>query len=86
MPIDIVFDGKEKIDVLGGHVAALRVRLVPKNARGGEALYWFTEAAPHALLQYRGPGDFLAAQNETAPNVLLRATASSEQVRQIFSN
>jgi len=86
VPIDIVFDGKEKLDVLGSQTPSLRVRLTPKNTRGGEALYWFAEAEPHALLQYRGPGDFLTAQNETAPNVLLRATASSEQVREIFRN
>jgi len=86
VPVDIAFDGKETIDVLGAKTPALRIRLTPKNAKGGEAFYWFAAADPHALLQYRGPGDFLTAQNETAPNVLLRATASSEQIRQIFKN
>ena len=46
----------------------------------------FTEAQPYTLLQYRGPGDFLAPAGEAAPEVLLRATASSEQVRKIFQN
>jgi hypothetical protein len=82
---DVQFDGKETMDVLGTRVAALRVRVQPKNASGA-ATYWFTEAEPHALLQYRGPGDFLAPPGESAPEVLLRATASSEQVRKIFRN
>ena len=86
IPVDIAFDGKETIEVLGSKVPALRVRLTPKGGRGGEALYWFGEAPPHTLIQYRGPGDFLTAKDEPAPNVLLRATASSEQVRQIFQN
>jgi hypothetical protein len=85
VPGDVAFDGKETIEVLGTRLAALRVRVRPKNA-SGSATYWFTEAQPHTLLQYRGPGDFLAPQGETAPDVLLRATASSEQVRKIFRN
>src|SRR5262249_9498193 len=86
VPVDITFDGKEKIDALGGKGSALRVRLGPKPGAGGEATYWFTESEPHTVLQYRGPGDFLTAQNEPAPNVLLRATASSEQVRSMLRN
>jgi hypothetical protein len=82
---EVAFDGKESIEVLGTRVAALRVRVRPKNA-SGSATYWFTEAQPYTLLQYRGPGDFLAPAGEAAPEVLLRATASSEQVRKIFQN
>jgi hypothetical protein len=62
----------------------LRVR--PKSGGSGEATYWFAEALPHALLQYRGPGDFVSAPGDPTPGVLLRATASSEQVRKIFQN
>jgi len=82
---DVQFDGKETIEVLGTRVAAWRVRVQPKGAGGG-ATYWFTEAEPHALLQYRGPADFLAPQGDGGTEVLLRATASSEQVRKIFRN
>ena len=85
VPVEIVFDGKEKLDVLGERVSSLRVRLTPK-AGGAAATYWFAEAAPHALLQYRGPGDFLIGKGDPVPNVLLRATASSEQIRRIFQN
>jgi hypothetical protein len=83
--VDVTFDGKETIEVLGTRAAALRIHVRPKSG-GPLATYWFTEAAPNTLLQYRGPGDFLAAQGEPPPDVLLRATASSEQVRSIFHN
>lgn len=82
--VDIVADGKELLDVLGTRIAALRVRIKPRGGNAGEALYWFSEQPPHPLLQYRGPGDFLTAGGEPVPIVLLRATASSEQVRSIF--
>ena len=82
---DVAFDGKETIDVLGTRMPTLRLRVRAKDA-SGSATYWFAEAQPHTLLQYRGPGDFLAARGEAAPEVLLRATASSEQVRSIFHN
>jgi len=81
---NIVFDGKEELAVLGTHVAALRVRVEPTDGKLGEAIYWLAQAPPHALLQYRGPGDFLTGKADGAPDVLLRATASSEQVRTIF--
>ena len=81
---EVAFDGKEKLDVLGTQVPALRVRVRPKTGAANEALYWFTEAAPHSLLQYRGPGGFLLESGDSAPVVVLRATASSEQVRKIF--
>jgi len=80
----ILFDGKEELAALGTHVATLRVRLETTDVQAGEAIYWFAEAPPHALLQYRGPGDFLTGKSDGAPRVLLRATASSEQVRTIF--
>jgi hypothetical protein len=80
----IVFDGKEELAVLGTHVAALRLRIEPTDGKAAEAVYWLAEAPPHALLQYRGPGDFLTGKADGAPPVLLRATASSEQVRMIF--
>lgn len=82
--IDIVPDGKDTLDVLGTRTEALRVRIKPREGNSGEALYWFAEKPPHALLQYRGPGDFLTARGEPVSTVLLRATASSEQVRSIF--
>jgi hypothetical protein len=81
-PVEIVFDGKETLDVLGERLPALRIRLASKS--GAPAVYWFAEADPHALLQYRGPGDFLIGQGDPVPTVLLRATASSEQIRRIF--
>jgi hypothetical protein len=83
--VDISFDGKEKLDALGTQLAALRVRIKPKSG-DGDALYWFAEALPHTLLQYRGPADFLTGEREAVPNVVLRATASSEQVRRILSD
>ena len=86
VPVEVGFDGKETLEVLGTRVPALRLRVRPKSGSAGEATYWFAEAPPHALLQYRGPGDFVAAPGDTAPGVLLRATASSEQVRKIFKN
>ncbi len=83
---DLVVDGAEKLDVLGAETSALRIRLKAHEGKGPEATYWFGEQPPHALLQYRGPGDFLTAQGETVPNVMLRATASSEQVRALLKN
>lgn len=81
---DIAFDGKEKLEVLGTQIPALRIRVRAKSATGNEAFYWFAEAEPHTLLQYRGPGGFLLEKGDSSPVVLLRATASSEQVRKIF--
>jgi hypothetical protein len=81
--VEIAFDGKETLDALGEKLPALRVRLAPKTG-AAPAVYWFAEAAPHALVQYRGPGDFLIGQGDAVPTVLLRATASSEQVRRIL--
>src|SRR6266542_1827386 len=86
VPAEISFDGKETLDVLGTRVPALRLRVRQKSASSGDAIYWFAEALPHARLQYRGPGDFVTAPGDTTPSVLLRATASSEQVRKIFPN
>lgn len=82
-PVEIGFDGKETLEALGTRVPTVRVRVRPKNG-GGEAIYWLAEAEPHMLLQYRGPGDFLAEDASGGTRVLLRATASSEQVRKIF--
>jgi hypothetical protein len=81
---EVAFDGEEEIAALGTHVRALRLRVEPAGGKSRQALYWIAEASPHLLLQYRGPGDFLTGKSETAPQVLLRATASSEQVRTIF--
>jgi hypothetical protein len=86
LPVDLVFDGQEKLDVLGAATQSLRLRIKPHGGKGPEAVYWFGDQPPHVLLQYRGPGDFLTAAGESAPNVVLRATASSEQVRSIFRN
>lgn len=86
LPVEPAVEGIEKIDVLGAQTPALRIRLKPRDGKGPEAVYWFGEQLPHALLQYRGPGDFLTASGEAAPNVVLRATASSEQVRSILRN
>jgi hypothetical protein len=86
VPMKVVVDGKETLEALGTRVPALRLRLRPKSGSDGEATYWFAEAPPHALVQYRGPGDFVAAPGDSIPGVLLRATASSEQVRKIFPN
>ena len=84
VPVEVAFDGKETLEVLGTRVPALRLRVRPKSGTAGDATYWFAEALPHAVLQYRGPGDFMAPPGDAAPGVLLRATASSEQVRRIF--
>jgi hypothetical protein len=81
---EVAFDGKEKLEVLGTQMPALRIRVRPKGTEGAEALYWFAEAPPHPLLQYRGPGAFLLESGDSAPTIVLRATASSEQVRKIF--
>jgi hypothetical protein len=81
---EVGFNGKEKLEVLGTQIPALRIRVRPKSGNGAEALYWFSEAAPHTLLQYRGPGGFLLEGGDSAPIVVLRATASSEQVRKIL--
>jgi len=86
VPVEVVFDGKDLAEALGTRVPALRLRVRPKGGGGAQATYWFTASAPHLLLQYKGPGDFLAGQGEAAPEVMLRATASSEQVRKIFKN
>ncbi len=83
VPVEIVFDGKETLDALGEKLPALRLRLTPKSG-GAAAIFWFAEVAPHALLQYRGPGDFLIGRGDPVPTVMLRATASSEQVRRIL--
>jgi len=85
VPIDVTFDGKETLDVLGTRVATLRVAVRPRAA-AGQATYWFTETLPHTFVQYRGPGDFLAGKDDPAPDVVLRATASSEQIRTLFHN
>jgi hypothetical protein len=85
VPIDVTFDGKETLDVLGTRVAALRVVVRPRAA-AGQATYWFTETSPHIFVQYRGPGDFLAGKDDPATDVVLRATASSEQIRTLFRN
>jgi hypothetical protein len=85
VPIEVAFDGKEVLDVLGTKVSTLRVGVRPR-AGAGRATYWFTETAPHTFVQYRGPGDFLAGKDEAAADVMLRATASSEQVRTLFRN
>ena len=84
--VDIAFDGKETIDVLGSRTPALRVRIRPKDGKTGEALYWLAEAPPHTVVQYRGPVDLLTGEGEATPLVLLRATASSEQVRGLFKD
>jgi hypothetical protein len=86
VPVEVAFDGKETLEALGTRVPALRLRVRPKSGNSGDATYWFAAAPPHALLQYRGPGDFVVAPGDTTPGVLLRATASSEQVRKIFQN
>jgi len=85
VPIDVTFDGKETIDALGTRVAALRIAVRPRDA-AAQATYWFTESSPHIFVQYRGPGDFLAGKDDPATDVVLRATASSEQVRTLFRN
>ena len=86
LPVDLVFEGSEKLDVLGAATGSVRIRIKPRGGKGPEAIYWFGDQPPHLLLQYRGPGDFLTAEGEAAPSVVLRATASSEQVRSIFRN
>lgn len=86
LPVESAVEGTETIDVLGARTPAIRIRLKPRDGKGPQAVYWFAEQLPHALLQYRGPGDFLTASGEAAPNVVLRATASSEQVRSILRN
>ena len=85
VPIEVTFDGKEVLEVLGTKVSALRVGVRPRDG-AGQATYWFTETAPHTFVQYRGPGDFLAGKDDAAANVVLRATASSEQIRTLFRN
>jgi hypothetical protein len=85
VPIDVTFDGKEMLDALGTRLSALRVVVRPRGA-AGQATYWFTETAPHTFVQYRGPGDFLAGKDDPATDVVLRATASSEQIRTLFHN
>jgi hypothetical protein len=83
VPVDVALEGKETIEALGTRATAFRIRVRPKSG-GPLATYWFTEAAPHTVLQYRGPGDFVVPRGATPPDVLLRATASSEQVRTIL--
>ncbi len=80
---EIELEAKEKISALGTRVAARRIRVSPESG-GAEAFYWLSDAPPHFLLQYKGPGDFLIEDGQSAPTVLLRATASSEQIRKIF--
>lgn len=84
VPAKVVFDGEEELGALGTRVRARRIRVEPTRGRSGRALYWIAAAKPHSLLQYRGPGDFLTGAATEVPQVLLRATASSEQVRTIF--
>jgi hypothetical protein len=85
VPVEVTFDGKETLDVLGTRMATLRVVVRPRSA-AGQATYWFTEMSPHTFVQYRGPSDFLAGKDDPATDVVLRATASSEQVRMLFRN
>lgn len=84
-PAEIVLEGQETLAVFGAKVPSLRFRVNPRGG-GGEALYWFREVAPHSFLQYRGPADFLPVPKAGAPEVLLRATSSSEQTQEVFGS
>lgn len=82
--VDIVPDGAEELQLLGTKVKARRLRVAPRTGNASPAVYWFAETAPHSFLQYRGPGDFLTENGSGTPPILLRATSSSEQVKQLF--
>jgi hypothetical protein len=77
-------DGDEELSLFGTKVATRRFRVAVGGDRGGEARYWFGAAPPHPWLQYRGPADFLPTASDRAPEVILRATSSSEQTHRLF--
>lgn len=79
-PVEIRLEGREALSVLGTEKMARRIVARIAGAKDA-AEYWLGDEPPHLLLQYRGPADFLI---EAAPVVMLRATASSEQVRDLY--
>ena len=77
-------DGAEDLELFGTRVPSRRIAVeTGKSPAGGT--YWLSAAPPHHFLQYRGPADLVAAASDSPP-VLVRATSSSEQVRQVFED
>ena len=81
--VEIRPDGSETLEVFGAKIESRRLRLSPREGEGPQAEYWLAAEAPHHFLQYRGPADFLSPDGD-APRVLIRATSSSEQVKEVF--
>ena len=81
--IQISSDGTEELALLGTKIPAVKLRARPVAQASGGGTYWYASAAPHAFLQYEGPGDFVTAE-ANAPRILMRATSSSEQKAKFF--
>jgi hypothetical protein len=77
-------EGDEELSLFGTKVATRRFRVALGEHREGEAHYWFGASPPYPWLQYRGPADFLPTASDRAPEVILRATSSSEQTQRLF--
>ena len=81
--VQIVAAGTEELSLLGTKIPSVKLEVRGGADGAAEASYWYAASAPHTLLQYVGPADFVTAEAQT-PRILMRATSSSDQRRKFF--